>query len=146
MGTSWFVKVSLGRRQTRSTRWRPGGTTSGAQAPTEAKRRGAVAAHPLKRPILLVCGTTASVQMRLDTLASEGFPHGRHYTIERRDGGVYYRPDIRGPWIHIPDDTLILAPHVWHYTAAVCRTDAAEQAGRLAASLATTPDAAVQPS
>ena len=58
------------------------------------RRRGAhggeplntVAAHLLRRPVLLICGTTASVQMRLDMLASEDSPHGRHYRVERKNG------------------------------------------------------------
>ena len=72
---------------------------------------GGVAAHLLQSPILLICGTTASVQMRLDTLAIEGSPHGRHCRVQRKSGDSYYLPGKREPWTRIPSDTLILAHH-----------------------------------
>ena len=47
-----------------------------------------VAAHLLERPILLIIGTTASVQLWLYTLADAGAPHGGHYMVRRGDSGT----------------------------------------------------------
>ena len=49
----------------------------------------AVAANMLERPVLLITGTTASVQMRLYTLADAEAPHGRHYVVLRKREGFW---------------------------------------------------------
>ena len=63
---------------------------------------------------------------------------------EERD--FYYHPSKREPWTRIPSDTLILAHHGWHYTAAVRRRGTGEQAGDQTAARATTPSDAGLPS
>ena len=103
----------------------------------------AAAAHLLQRPILLICGTTASVQMRLNTLAAEGAPPGRHYKVRRRDGDIFH--GRREPWTKIPDDTLILCHHGWHYTATTRVGGAPGQTGDRTAARATTPSEAGSP-
>ena len=105
----------------------------------------AVAAHMLERPILLIIGTTASVQMRLYTLADAGTPHGRHYVVLRRHGGFWYLPSVRGQWAEIPRDTLIMAYHGWHYTAVARVGSASGQTGQSTAARATTPSEAGDP-
>ena len=62
-----------------------------------------------------------------------------------RSGDFYYLPGKREPWTRIPSNTLILAHHGWHYTAAVRREGPIGQAGRQTVARATTPSIAGSP-
>ena len=98
----------------------------------------------LKRPVLLITGTTASIQMRLYTLPDEKDPHGRHLAVQRRGTGFWYRPAIREQWVEVPEDALILAFHGWHYTT-VRRWGPARRPVGHATARATTPARANDP-
>ena len=56
-----------------------------------------------------------------------------------RSGDFYYLPGKREPWTRIPSNTLILAHHGWHCTAAARRDGTIGQAGGQTAARATAP-------
>ena len=78
-----------------------------------------VVAKLLGRPVMVIAAETASVGLRVQVAPTEEHPDGAHYAVVRQGDLFVYRPKLRGPHLPIPSETIVVAHHRWHYTAAI---------------------------